>query len=45
MLLTAQEMQLAVVKRVADTARVLSRYVDAVMIRMLDHEAVGRVGR
>ena len=30
----------AAARRIADTARVLSRYVDAIMIRTLDHEAV-----
>ena len=33
-------MQLAREETIADTARVLSRYVDAVMIRLLDHEMV-----
>ena len=36
--LTGQEMQLGRGETVADTARVLSRYVDAIMIRTLDHE-------
>jgi ornithine carbamoyltransferase len=35
--LTGQEMQLGRGETVADTARVLSRYVDAIMIRTLDH--------
>jgi ornithine carbamoyltransferase len=35
-LLTAEEMQLGRGETLADTARVLSRYVDAIMIRMLD---------
>ncbi len=39
-LLTAQEMQLGRGETLADTARVLSRYVDAIMIRILDHEAM-----
>ena len=34
------EMQLAREETIADTARVISRYVDAVMIRLLDHEMV-----
>ena len=34
--LTGQEMQLGRGETVADTARVLSRYVDAIMIRTLD---------
>jgi ornithine carbamoyltransferase len=33
-------MQLAREETIADTARVISRYVDAVMIRLLDHEMV-----
>ena len=40
MVLGAQEMQLGRGESVADTARVLSRYIDAVVIRMLDHEAL-----
>ena len=40
MMLTGEQMQLAREETVADTARVLSRYVDAVMIRLLDHEMV-----
>ena len=36
-MLTGQEMQLGRGETIADTARVLSRYVDAVMIRILDH--------
>jgi ornithine carbamoyltransferase len=39
-MLTSAEMQLAREETIADTARVLSRYVDAVMIRLLDHEMV-----
>jgi ornithine carbamoyltransferase len=39
-MLTSTEMQLAREETIADTARVLSRYVDAVMIRLLDHEMV-----
>ena len=35
-MLTGQEMQLGRGETVADTARVLSRYVDAIMIRILD---------
>ena len=37
-MLTGAEMQLGRGETVADTARVLSRYVDAIMIRTLDHE-------
>jgi ornithine carbamoyltransferase len=36
-MLTGAEMQLGRGETVADTARVLSRYVDAIMIRTLDH--------
>jgi ornithine carbamoyltransferase len=35
--LTGQEMQLGRGESISDTARVLSRYVDAIMIRILDH--------
>jgi len=38
--LTGQEMQLGRGETIADTARVLSRYVDAIMIRTLDHATV-----
>lgn len=38
--LTGQEMQLGRGESIADTARVLSRYVDAIMIRILDHDAL-----
>ncbi|HEU4662383.1 MAG TPA: ornithine carbamoyltransferase [Pseudolabrys sp.] len=44
-LLTAQEMQLGRGETLADTARVLSRYVDAIMIRILDHNAVIELAR
>jgi ornithine carbamoyltransferase len=44
-LLTAQEMQLGRGETLADTARVLSRYVDAIMIRILDHEAVAELAK
>ncbi len=39
-ILTGQEMQLGRGETIADTARVLSRYVDAIMIRTLDHETL-----
>ncbi len=39
-MLTGQEMQLGRGETIADTARVLSRYVDAIMIRILDHAMV-----
>ena len=38
--LTGKEMQLSREESIADTARVLSRYVDAVMIRALEHDLV-----
>jgi ornithine carbamoyltransferase len=38
--LTGQEMQLGRGETIADTARVLSRYVDGIVIRTLDHEDV-----
>ena len=37
-MLTGAEMQLGRGETIADTARVLSRYVDAIMIRMLNHD-------
>src|SRR4051812_2862714 len=40
LMLTGKDMQLAREETIADTARVISRYVDAVMIRLLDHEMV-----
>lgn len=39
-MLTGAEMQLGRGETIADTARVLSRYVDAIMVRMLDHAKV-----
>ena len=41
--LTGQEMQLGRGETIADTARVLSRYVDAIMIRTLDHDALAEL--
>jgi ornithine carbamoyltransferase len=38
LMLTGQEMQLGRGESISDTARVLSRYVDAIMIRVLDHD-------
>ena len=38
--LSGQEMQLGRGESIADTARVLSRYVDAIMIRILDHDTL-----
>jgi ornithine carbamoyltransferase len=43
--LTGKEMQLGRGETIADTARVLSRYVDAIMIRILDHEALAELAR
>jgi ornithine carbamoyltransferase len=43
--LTGQEMQLGRGETIADTARVLSRYVDAIMIRILDHAALAELAR
>ncbi len=39
-MLTGAEMQLGRGETIADTARVLSRYVDGIMIRILDHSAL-----
>jgi ornithine carbamoyltransferase len=41
--LTGQEMQFGRGETLADTARVLSRYVDVIMIRILDHDALGEL--
>lgn len=38
LMLTGQEMQLSRDETIADTARVMSRYVDAIMIRLLSHD-------
>lgn len=43
--LTGEEMQLGRGETIADTARVLSRYVDAIMIRTLDHGMVAELAR
>ncbi|HEX2216890.1 MAG TPA: ornithine carbamoyltransferase [Xanthobacteraceae bacterium] len=45
LMLTGQEMQLGRGETIADTARVLSRYVDAIMIRILDHAALLELAR
>jgi ornithine carbamoyltransferase len=45
MMLTADEMQLGRGETIGDTARVLSRYVDAIMIRTLDHDAVAELAK
>jgi len=39
-MLTGEEMQLRRGETISDTAKVLSRYVDAIMIRTLDHDTV-----
>ena len=44
-LLTAEEMQLGRGETLADTARVLSRYIDAILIRTLSAEAVAELAR
>jgi len=44
-MMSGQELQLAREETIGDTARVLSRYVDAVMIRLLDHEMVRELAR
>jgi ornithine carbamoyltransferase len=44
-MLTGQEMQLGRGETIADTARVLSRYVDIIMIRVLDHKMVAELAR
>ena len=41
--LSGAEMQLGRGETIADTARVLSRYVDAIMIRILDHAALAEL--
>jgi ornithine carbamoyltransferase len=43
--LTGQEMQLGRGETIADTAQVLSRYVDAIMIRTLDHTMLTELAR
>jgi ornithine carbamoyltransferase len=43
--LSDNEMQLGRGETIADTARVLSRYVDAIMIRILDHAALLELAR
>ena len=44
-MLTADEMQLGRGETIADTARVLSRYVDAIVIRTLDPQAVAELAQ
>jgi ornithine carbamoyltransferase len=43
--LTGKEMQLGRGETVADTAHVLSRYVDAIMVRTLEHELLTELAR
>ncbi len=43
--LTGQDMQLGRGETIADTARVLSRYVDGIMIRTLEHETLLELAR
>ena len=43
--LTGQEMQLGRGETIADTARVMSRYVDAIMIRILDPNALAELAQ
>lgn len=43
--LTGKEMQLGRGESIADTARVLSRFVDAIAIRILDHSAMVELAR
>jgi ornithine carbamoyltransferase len=44
-MLTGTEMQLGRGETIADTSRVLSRYVDAIMIRILDHDDLVELAR
>jgi ornithine carbamoyltransferase len=43
LMLTGDEMQLGRGETIADTAKVLSRYVDAIMIRVLDHAVLAEL--
>src|SRR5208282_488790 len=45
MMLTGEEMQLGRGETLADTARVLSRYVDAIVIRTLSHADMEELAR
>jgi ornithine carbamoyltransferase len=45
LMLTGQEMQLGRGETIADTAKVLSRYVDAIMIRILDPKALAELAQ
>ncbi|PNG25589.1 ornithine carbamoyltransferase [Methylocella silvestris] len=44
-MLTGKEMQLGRGETIADTARVLSRFVDAIMIRILEHRDMAELAR
>jgi ornithine carbamoyltransferase len=44
-MLTGAEMQLGRGESIADTARVLSRFVDAIVIRILDHKDLAELAR
>ncbi len=43
LMLTGAEMQLGRGETIADTAQVMSRYVDGIMIRILDHDALAEL--
>ena len=45
LMLTGQEMQLGRGETIADTAKVLSRYVDAIMIRILDPKELAELAQ
>ncbi len=45
LLLTSHDMQLGRGETISDTAQVLSRYVDAIMIRTLEHETLMELAR
>ncbi len=45
LVLTGKEMQLGRGETISDTARVLSRYIDAIMIRILDPEALAELAQ
>lgn len=45
LMVTGKEIELGEREAIADTARVMSRYVDAIMIRMLKHDALIELSR
>jgi len=45
MMVAGHEIELGERETIADTARVLSRYVDAIMIRILDHDSLVEMAR